>query len=76
MIQSRVEFTKEEHRFYWKTDILTKSLPKQHFIFLKSKLQILPTLDLRGRIKAFPQTLHFSDSNYEFGSRDKLVRES
>ena len=33
-------------------DILTKALPKHRFIFLKSKLHLLPTLDLRGNVKA------------------------
>ena len=38
------------------TDILTKALPKSRFLFLKSKLCLLPTLDLRGRVKAFHQS--------------------
>ena len=38
------------------TDILTKALPKSRFLFLKSKLRLLPTLDLRGRVKAFHQS--------------------
>ena len=37
-------------------DILTKALPKNRFLFLKSKLHLLPTLDLRGRVKALDQS--------------------
>ena len=33
-------------------DILTKALPKARFLFLKSKLHLLPTLDLRGSVKS------------------------
>ena len=35
------------------TDILTKALPKHRFLFLKSKLHLLPILDLRGNVKAY-----------------------
>ena len=38
-------------------DILTKALPKSCFLFLKSKMHLLPTLDLRGRVKALDQSL-------------------
>ena len=34
-------------------DILTKALPKHRFLFLKSKLHLLPILDLRGNVKAY-----------------------
>ena len=44
------------------TDILTKALPRSHFLFLKSKLHLLPTLDLQGHVKAFNQS---PDSNQE-----------
>ena len=33
-------------------DILTKALPKSRFLYLKSKLHLLPTLDLRGSVKS------------------------
>ena len=33
-------------------DILTKALPKTRFLFLKSKLYLLPTLDLQGSVKS------------------------
>ena len=33
-------------------DILTKALPKARFLYLKSKLHLLPTLDLRGSVKS------------------------
>ena len=56
------------------SDILTKSLPKHRFIFLKSKLHLLPTLDLWGCVKAPNQTFSPSGSNCESGSQDKLVR--
>ena len=42
-------------------DILTKALPKHRFLFLKSKLHLLPTLDLRGNVKASLP----SNSNHE-----------
>ena len=34
-------------------DILTKALPKHRFLFLRSKLHLLPILDLRGNVKAY-----------------------